>query len=64
MDHVGWRVLDEKRVAAGMKKLVEDIPDPFSHFTHRQPEHVEIAGALGLGEWDWAKIDRREIRLA
>ena len=64
MDHVGWRVLDEKRVAVGMKKLVEDIPDPFSHFTHRQPEHVEIAGALGLGEWDWAKIDRREIRLA
>jgi len=64
MDHVGWRVLDEKRLSVGMKKLVEDIPDNFSHFTHRQPEHVEIAGALGLGEWDWAKIDRREIRLA
>ena len=64
MDHVGWRVIDEKRVSVGMKKLVEDIPDAFSHFTHRQPEHVEIAGALGLGVWDWAKIDRREIRLA
>lgn len=64
MDHVGWRVIDEKRLAVGMKKLVEDTPDAFSHFTHRQPEHVEIAGALGLGIFDWAKIDRREIRLA
>jgi uncharacterized protein (DUF362 family) len=63
MDHVGWRAIDEKRVAVGMKKLVEDTPDRFSTFVHRQPEHVEIAGALGLGEWKWDKIDRREIRL-
>jgi len=63
LDHVGWRVIDEKRVAAGKKKLVDDTPDQFSRFTHRQPEHVEIAGALGLGEWKWEKINRREIVL-
>lgn len=63
LDHIGWDVIDAKRVAAGMKKLVEDKPDHFSTFVHRQPEHVEIAGALGLGEWDRAKIDLRKIEL-
>ena len=61
LDHIGWRVIDEKRVAAGMKVLVEDKPDEFSHFVHRQPEHVEIAGALGLGEWNLDKIDLRKV---
>jgi len=63
IDHVGWRRIDEKRVSVGMKKLVEDGPDRFSTFVHRQPEHVEIAGALGLGVFDWNKIDYRQIKL-
>jgi len=57
LDHIGWEVIDAKRLSVGMKKLVEDTPDQFSTFVHRQPEHVEIAGALGLGEWDRAKIE-------
>ena len=57
LDHIGWEVIDAKRVSVGMKKLVEDTPDQFSTFVHRQPEHVEIAGALGLGEWDRGKIE-------
>lgn len=61
LDHIGWDVIDAKRVAVGMKKLVEDTPDQFSTFVHRQPEHVEIAGALGLGEWNRAKIDLRQL---
>jgi len=61
LDHIGWEVIDAKRVSVGMKKLVEDRPDQFSTFVHRQPEHVEIAGALGLGEWDRAKIDLRQL---
>ena len=61
LDHIAWNVIDEKRVAAGMKILVEDRPDKYSHFTHRQPEHVEIAGALGLGEWDMAKIQFKKV---
>jgi len=63
LDHVGWDVIDAKRVSVGMKKLVEDTPDQFSTYVHRQPEHVEIAGALGLGEWDRAKMDVRQLKL-
>jgi uncharacterized protein (DUF362 family) len=63
LDHVGWRKIDEKRLAVGMKKLVEDTPDRFATFVHRQPEHVEIAGALGLGVWDWSKIQYKHIAM-
>ena len=63
MDHIGWEVIDAKRKQVGMKKLVEDLPDRVSTFIHRQPEHIEIAGALGLGEWDREKIDLRAIHV-
>jgi hypothetical protein len=63
LDHVGWEVIDAKRVSAGMKELFEATPDKFSTFAHRQPEHVEIAGALGLGVWDRAKIDLRQLKV-
>jgi uncharacterized protein (DUF362 family) len=63
LDRIGWEVIDAKRVSVGMKKLVEDLPDKFSTFVHRQPEHVEIAGALGLGEWDREKIDLRALHI-
>ena len=61
LDHVGWRALDAKRAEVGMKSVATDLPDKFSTFLRRQPEHVEIAGALGLGEWEWEKIDVRRI---
>ena len=64
LDHIGWEVIDAKRVSVGMKRLVEDTPDKFSTYVHRQPEHVEIAGALGLGVWDRKKIDLRPVKLA
>ena len=63
LDHIGWEVIDAKRVSVGMKKLVDTPPDKFSTFVHRQPEHVEIAGALGLGVWDRDKIDLRPVKL-
>ena len=63
LDHIGWEVIDAKRVSVGMKKLFESTPDKFSTFAHRQPEHVEIAGALGLGIWDRAKIDLRQLKV-
>jgi uncharacterized protein (DUF362 family) len=63
LDRIGWEVIDAKRLAVGKPKLVEDRPDQFSTFVHRQPEHVEIAGALGLGEWDRKKIDLRSIKI-
>jgi uncharacterized protein (DUF362 family) len=63
LDHVGWEVIDAKRVSAGMQELLETPPDKFSTFVRRQPEHVEIAGALGLGVWDRAKIDLRQLKV-
>jgi len=63
LDHIGWEVIDAKRESAGMKKLVESQPDKVSTFVHRQPEHVEIAGALGLGVWDRSKIDLRQFKV-
>jgi hypothetical protein len=63
MDHIGWEVIDEKRVSVGMNKLMESAPDKNDTFVHRQCEHVEIAGALGLGVFDRAKIDLRKFNV-
>lgn len=63
LDHIGWQELDEKRLAVGRLKLADELPDKFSTFVRKQPEHVEMAGALGLGEWDLKKIDVRRLKL-
>ncbi|MGH9672291.1 MAG: DUF362 domain-containing protein [Bryobacteraceae bacterium] len=63
IDRVGWKEIDRKRVAIGMRTIAEDRADQFSTYLNRQPEHVEIAGALGLGEWDESKIDLRRLVL-
>lgn len=63
MDRVGWRVLDQKRVSVGMAKLEDAKPDQFSTYLNRQTEHVEIAGALGLGEFALEKIRLRKVTL-
>jgi uncharacterized protein (DUF362 family) len=63
LDHIGWKAIDAKRVAVGMKPIAEDRPDKYSTFLSRQPEHVEMAGAMGLGEWDESKMDIRRIKL-
>lgn len=64
MDKTGWRILDAKRAEMGMKPIADALPDPDSQFTRMQPEHVEIAGALGLGVWDDKKINVKKIDLA
>jgi hypothetical protein len=63
IDKIGWEELDKKRVAMGMKPLAESLMNDCSKFVRMQPEHVDIAGALGLGVADRAKIDLREIKL-
>lgn len=63
LDHICWKAIDDKRVSVGMKKITEDLPDKFSTFVRRQPEHVEIAGALGLGEWNESKLKVRQVKL-
>jgi len=57
MDKIGWEVLDRHRASAGMKPLADAYPDAFSGFVRMQPEHVDIAGALGLGVAEMEKIE-------
>jgi uncharacterized protein (DUF362 family) len=64
LDHIGWKVIDEKRKQMGMLPVGEAPPDADSTFYRMQPEHVEIAGALGLGVFDEAKIDLRRVELS
>jgi uncharacterized protein DUF362 len=63
LDRVGWTVIDQKRVSVGMKPVQLAPADEYSHWQNRQPEHIEIAGMMGLGEWDPARIYYRHIRL-
>ncbi len=64
VDKVGWGVLDAARVAKGMQTIALSKPDDDSHFLNCQPEHIEIAGGLGLGVFDDKKIERRNFELA
>lgn len=64
MDKTGLKVIDAKRAEVGMKSIAEGKPDPDSTFLNMQVEHIEIAGALGLGVFDDRKIDVRRIELS
>ena len=63
VDKVGWKAIEAKRAASGMAPLLEAKPDAVSTFAHCQVEHIEIAGALGLGEFNDKKIQLKQIRL-
>ncbi len=64
MDKTGLKIIDEKRKAMGMLPIATAKPDPDSTFLNMQVEHIEIAGALGLGIYDDKKIDVRRVKLA
>jgi len=64
LDRAGWQVIDEKRKEVGMKSITGSKSNAHSTFLNRQPEHVEIAGALGLDEWDEKKVEIKRFNLA
>lgn len=64
MDKIGWEVLDQQRTSVGMKPLAEAPRDEFSRFVRMQPEHVDIAGALGLGIAEKERIELLELDLS
>ena len=64
LDRIGWKVIDQRRLQAGMSVIAEAKPDQYSTFLRRQPEHIEIAGALGLGEWDERRIELKHLELS
>jgi hypothetical protein len=64
LDKTGLKAIDAKRQQVGMATIALSKPDNDSHYLNCQVEHIEIAGALGLGVFDDAKIDVRRVRLA
>lgn len=64
LDKTGLKVIDAKRKEVGRLSIGDAKPDKDSRFTNMQVEHIEIAGALGLGVYDDKKIDVRAVKLA
>jgi Domain of unknown function (DUF362) len=63
LDKTGWKAIDAQRAKAGMASIALSKPDDVSVFLNCQVEHIEFAGALGLGEFDDAKIDVKRVKL-
>ncbi len=64
LDKTGWKAIDAQRAARGMAPIALSKPDKDSHFLNCQVEHIEIAGSLGLGEFDDGKIQVKRFELA
>jgi uncharacterized protein (DUF362 family) len=68
LDRVGWEIVDRKRVEKGLPPVAQagragKDPLKTEAFDYRQPQHIAGAGALGLGEYDRAKIEHKLIKM-
>jgi len=63
LDKTGLKAIDARRQQAGMLPIALSKPDHDSHFLNCQVEHIEIAGNLGLGVFDDAKIQVKRFSL-
>jgi uncharacterized protein (DUF362 family) len=63
LDKIGWKAIDAKRAEVGRPPIALLKPDQDSTRLNCQVEHIELAGNIGLGVFDDAKIDVRTIRL-
>lgn len=63
LDKTGLKAIDARRAQAGMASIALSKPDDDSHFLNCQVEHIEIAGMLGLGVFDDAKIQVRRLKV-
>lgn len=64
LDRIGLGVIDEQRVKVGRQPIALAYMDEDSRFIRMQPEHIDIAGTLGLGESDAKKIQLKQFKLA
>ncbi|MCU1238263.1 MAG: hypothetical protein JWP63_6230 [Candidatus Solibacter sp.] len=62
-DRIDWRAIDEQRLAAGLKREEESGADQYDKWTIRQPQHIEEAGQMGLGECRDKAINYRRVEL-
>src|SRR2546423_14206866 len=56
IDHIGMIVIDQQRATVGLAPVSEAFGGSTSKI-HRQPEHIELAGLLGLGVFAENKIE-------
>jgi hypothetical protein len=63
LDKTGWKAIDAKRQAMGMAPVALSKPDKDSHYLNCQVEHIEIAGMMGLGQFQDDKIEVRQVKL-
>ncbi|HXG11127.1 MAG TPA: DUF362 domain-containing protein [Gemmataceae bacterium] len=69
LDQIGWEIIDAKRKEVGLPPVAQagragNPPNPKEGFDIRQPQHIPLAGALGLGIGDRSKIEHRKVTLA
>jgi uncharacterized protein (DUF362 family) len=69
VDQVGWEIIDAKRKQSGLPPVAQagrdgNPPNPKEGFDIRQPQHIPLAAALGLGVGDRKKIEHRRVKLA
>ena len=64
LDKIGWRVVDDKRAELKLPPIALSLADRSNRFSHPQIEHIELAGILGLGEFDDAKISVKRFDLS
>ena len=61
LDKTGWQVVEAKRKLEGLPPTSQTGPgDKFNHYWG-QPEHIELAGNLGLGIFADDKIDLKKF---
>jgi hypothetical protein len=63
LDKTGWKAIDAQRAAKGMAPIALSKPDKDSRYLNCQVEHIEIAGTLGLGEFDDQRISVKRFEL-
>ncbi len=63
LDKTGWKVIDGKRAEKGLPPVKETKAGRVNRYSFPQVEHIELAGILGLGEFDDAKIDVKRFTL-
>jgi hypothetical protein len=70
MDRIGWEIIDAKRASKALPPVAESRWQPprndeeHRRNSFRQPEHIELSAALGLGVFDRERIDFRKLDLS